>query len=298
VLLIAPDGARLASFSGPEFDWAAGLEIATVSVQDDDPPATEDVAWVTGFTPGTPRNDVGGWRGMRLKTGPEAVTVTALGRVFITGNAQNHNLVLVDKSTGATVASALWTPGGGVHNQIKHVDLAAPVTLAANTEYYLATQETSGGDYYYSFDTTVTTTSAASVLNAVYNTRSTWTSVSTPIANKTYGPVGIKYAGPVLATTANMESLKQPEVHGSPATVRARPEEPPVLVVTASAPGSLRLSVLGVPGWTYWIEFTESLNRSDWRTLVEATTNDSGRFDVQDTLPAGSAARFYRAVHP
>ena len=50
------------------------------------------------------------------------------------------------------VASATWTPSGGVHNQIKYVALAAPVTLAPNTQYYLASQEEAGGDRWYNHE--------------------------------------------------------------------------------------------------------------------------------------------------
>ena len=37
-----------------------------------------------------------------------------------------------------------------------------PVTLQANTNYYVVSQETAGGDWWYDWDTTVTTTNVAS----------------------------------------------------------------------------------------------------------------------------------------
>ena len=44
-----------------------------------------------------------------------------------------------------------------------------PVTLAADTDYYLASQEVSGGDIWYDGNTVVTTTGVAAVLNTVYS---------------------------------------------------------------------------------------------------------------------------------
>jgi len=69
--------------------------------------------------------------------------------------------------------------------------LGAPVTLPANTEYYLASREEVGGDYFYSYNTTVTTTAAASVLSAAYNSSGTWTLIGG--VGNSYGPVGLKY---------------------------------------------------------------------------------------------------------
>ena len=89
------------------------------------------------------------------------VTVSELGRVYLNGNAQNHEVALFLASTGAKVASVVWTPVGGVHNQIKHLALGTPVVLPANTEYYLASWEVSGGDSWYSSDTVLTTTGVA-----------------------------------------------------------------------------------------------------------------------------------------
>ncbi len=68
-----------------------------------------------------------------------------MGRVFVNGNSGNHELRLVAVTGVATVASVVWTPTGGVHNQIKYAALTAPVTLSATTDSYPASQEVSGG---------------------------------------------------------------------------------------------------------------------------------------------------------
>jgi hypothetical protein len=55
-----------------------------------------------------------------------------------------------------------------------------PVTLAANTQYYLASQEVGGGDSWYSYNTAVPTTSAATVQTPVYsNDGTSWTPYGT-----------------------------------------------------------------------------------------------------------------------
>ena len=70
--------------------------------------------------------------------------------------------------------------------------LAAPVTLSANTAYYLASQETSGGDQWCNYTTVLTTTSAAVVNIAIKGTDGlTYGGVGT--TKNSYGPVSFKY---------------------------------------------------------------------------------------------------------
>src|SRR5712691_2315366 len=79
---------------------------------------------------------------------------------------------------------------GGVSGQFKYVSLGSPVTLQANTAYYLASQEASGGDQWY--DTgTVSSTTAATVNNSIFSFNG-WNSYST--ANTSYVPVNFQYA--------------------------------------------------------------------------------------------------------
>ena len=107
----------------------------------------------------------------------------------------------------------VWTPSGWVDKQINYAPLAAAVTLAANTEYYLASQEVSAGDQWYDYDTTVTTTSVAGVLSTIYSADTiTWTPFST--ANHTFGPVSLQYCGgtqpSVVTVTATDPTAGEP----------------------------------------------------------------------------------------
>jgi hypothetical protein len=62
--------------------------------------------------------------------------------------------------------------------------------------------------------------------------------------------------------------------------------------------GTFRIMFNGIPGRTYTIQYTETLNPPDtvWTPLGPARANDVGVFNFNDT--AGSAARFYRSTYP
>ncbi len=179
---------RLAPGSGYTIGTPAS---AAVTISDDDSNCAP-LDFVTEMTLTTLQNGFDRWLGMRLKVGPSPLEVSALGRIYIQGNVQNHELRLVEVGSGVTVASVVWTPAGGVANQLKHALLAIPAVLAANTEYDLVSREYSGGDQWYHYSTVVSTTGDAAVLSAVYSTTgTTWTPYST--ADHAYGPVSLQY---------------------------------------------------------------------------------------------------------
>jgi len=62
--------------------------------------------------------------------------------------------------------------------------------------------------------------------------------------------------------------------------------------------GTFRIIFNGIPGRTYTIQYTETLNPPDtvWTTLGPATADAVGVFMFNDT--AGSATRFYRSGYP
>ena len=151
---------------------------------------------LTGVTQGTPRNDYGGWVGMRFVVGSNPLVVRALGRILADGNTQTHELRLIHAATKTTVASVLWTASGGIHGQIHYAPLAAPVTLSPKTEYYLASKETAGGDIFYGYNTAVSTTSVVRVLSSIESGNgSTWTAGEMSGGGK-YGAVSLMYCGP------------------------------------------------------------------------------------------------------
>jgi fibronectin type 3 domain-containing protein len=179
--VLARNGCGASGFGPPDTGNAGAL------------PPCEPASLLTGATLGSLRNDYSGWMGMRFVVGANPLQVSALGRIYIDGNTQSHELRLIYAVTGATVASVLWVPAGGTHNQIKYAALPAPVILAANAEYYLVSQETAGGDMSYGDSTRIATTAAAEVLASTYSDDgSTWWR-SGNLGNHGYGPLDLKY---------------------------------------------------------------------------------------------------------
>jgi hypothetical protein len=147
---------------------------------------------LSGFTPNSNvRNDFSGWVGTKFTVGPASVTVHSLGRIFVSGNAGTHPVKIVLATDGSDVpgASVSLSMPGGTPGQFWYADLTSPVTLQANTSYYLVSQEQAGADFWYDFGL-VSPTSLAAVTNAVYFDGTKWALVGG--ANNSYGPLDFK----------------------------------------------------------------------------------------------------------
>ncbi|MHB9132788.1 MAG: type II secretion system protein [Armatimonadota bacterium] len=95
------------------------------------------------------RTDYGAYVGYYFTVGDSPITITQLGRIFVTGNSQSHTLMIV-KTTGWTAAAqATITMVAGTNNTFQWVTLPSPVTLTANTQYAFISSETVGGDQWY-----------------------------------------------------------------------------------------------------------------------------------------------------
>ncbi|HEX8428735.1 PA14 domain-containing protein [Hymenobacter sp.] len=143
---------------------------------------------------------------MKFTVGNNPIRITALGRVYVAGNSQTHTVKLVAASNGADVASGAVAVNmaGGTEDQFSYVPLANPVTLAANTAYYLVSEETNGGDYWHDSNTAVTTDAIAVCNGPVSGIGN----VFTPEANKpnfTYVPLDFHY------TNASSLGLRNPD---------------------------------------------------------------------------------------
>jgi Bacterial Ig domain len=151
------------------------------------------IPFVTSYVQGTLRNNFNGWLGMKFTVGPNPMRVSALGRIFISGNGGTHIVKLVDASNKADVpgGGVAIAMAGGTAGQFTYVSLASAITLPANSAYYLVSQETSGGDKWGTLNTTVTTTRAATCNGAMFSNLGHWT--LPPAANSSFGPVNLKY---------------------------------------------------------------------------------------------------------
>ena len=151
------------SVADPTKSGSATLTVAVASSSSAD--------YVTSKSLGTMRNNYTGYVGMNITVGAAPITVTALGRIVAGSNGGSHIVKIVQASTGADVpgASASVNVGSGTPGTFAYATLSSPVTLSANTAYYVVTQETFGGDSWYDFDSSVQTTSAATATSAVYS---------------------------------------------------------------------------------------------------------------------------------
>jgi hypothetical protein len=129
---------------------------------------------------------------MEVNVGSSALSVTSLGRWCVSGNIGSHVVKLVEVSTGLDV------PGGSVvvlmnpaqAGSYQYTELPSPVTLAANTAYYLASAEQISGDTFYNSGPVVST-AVAGVTGSVYQSGADpWVFVSPGAA---YVPVNFTY---------------------------------------------------------------------------------------------------------
>lgn len=159
------------------------------------PPASNFVSSVTLSTSAL-RNNFAGWLGLKFTTGTAPVAVRELGRWVLTGNTAAHTVKIVNATTSADVpgASASVATAGAPAGAFAYAPLAVPVTLAANTAYYLVSQETSGGDQWYEGNNTLTyATTVATVNQSVYSSNGT-TYTPSYSANNSYVPVSFRHS--------------------------------------------------------------------------------------------------------
>jgi hypothetical protein len=170
----------------------ATSSLVGITVSNGSPPPS-GTALITGFATGALKSNFTGSFGMEFTVGATPLNVTALGRIYIAGNLGTHVVKLVGVIDGADV------PGGtvsislpsGTPGQIAYALLASPVTLAANTSYYLISSEMSGGDQFYDLGS-VTTTNAASVDSGIVS--GGFGLIPVGRLNSSYGPVSLLYS--------------------------------------------------------------------------------------------------------
>jgi len=165
---------------------------ATVSITITAAPTTPS-PFITGKTLVRWRNDFSGWVGMKFTVGTHPLTVTALGRIFASGNSGTHTVKLVGASDGSDVMDGSVTISmvGGMPGEFTYSLLATPVILAANTSYYLVSFEDLNGDGWYDNNTRVTTANVGTCDGHVYGDVA-WNE-EYPDPGKSYGPLDFKY---------------------------------------------------------------------------------------------------------
>jgi hypothetical protein len=168
--------------------------------------------YVTSATPGTLRNNFTGWVGMALTIGSTPISVTELGRMVAPGNSGTHALKIVtasgsDVAGGATRLSTTGSGSGG----FLYANLGSPVTLQANTTYYIVSQETQGGDQWYDINTSIQTSGVALETSGIWSPDgANYSAAGT--TNTEYGPLDFQYTVPAtsasLVTTVKAGALR------------------------------------------------------------------------------------------
>lgn len=99
--------------------------------------------WI--ITPGSNslRSDFTGWVGANILVGAAPINITSLGRIFITGNAQNHDVGIFN-ITGDPLLIVTVVGSSGTNLEFNYT--AGSLTLSAATEYTIASLEANGGD--------------------------------------------------------------------------------------------------------------------------------------------------------
>jgi hypothetical protein len=126
------------------------------------------------------------------------------------GNSGTHTVKIVNASTLAEVPGGSTTviTVGGTAGSVAYGPLAAPVTLAANTAYYIMTLEAAGDDRWFD-DTTVQTTSDAAVSSMVWSNGPFY---PWGPAGHAYVPVTFRYTVPISVgiypTTVSLSALQ------------------------------------------------------------------------------------------
>lgn len=184
--------------NGVKFYYALTATLASRETMPAEAEATPGLGVLTPFVmstvPGTLVNTLDGWAGMGIQVGPDPITVSTLGRLCAPGNGRTHAVKVVDGTTRVDV------PGGSVGvsmsgaevGKFVHEPLASPITLAANAEYFIVSQEEPGLDFYHNADTTIMTTAVAARTFLVYGDNA-GSYVVSPEQGVAYGPVNFEY---------------------------------------------------------------------------------------------------------
>jgi len=178
----------------------------------------QGTGYVMSAALGTLRNNFSGWVGMSISVGNSPIAVAALGRMFATSNASSH-IVKIVTTNGQNVsgASVSVSMSGGTVGNFVYANLPAPVTLNANTTYYVVSQETQGGDLWYDNNTTIQTTNVASETTSVYsNDGSTY--IFSGGTDQSYVPVDFRYTVSISQPVITLQPQSQTVSAGMSAT--------------------------------------------------------------------------------
>ena len=190
-----------------------------------------NVPLVTGVTlSSTVLTNFSGWVGFKFTVGANNIVVKELGRWMRNGNQGTHSVKLANGSgTDISGASVSVNSGIGQPGAFNYVTLSSPVTLLANTSYYLTSQEVNGGDEWYEYDSALTSSGVATIDNAVWALNSSTSYAQVGSAGNSYVPVSLKYetvgwtaAGETRHVYDGMLPIQERDAHNVPVVTYTR----------------------------------------------------------------------------
>lgn len=149
------------------------------------------VPWITAIGVAALRSDFDGYAGGIFEVGAAPITVTHLGRIFVTGNTQSHD-VGIFASNGDPLAIVAVNCASGVNDQFNYSAIA-PLVLSASTQYIIASLEVNAGDQWYNGAVPTTTAVAASLNDRFRAGSGTSGAFSTTAAAGMFVPCNFKY---------------------------------------------------------------------------------------------------------
>jgi hypothetical protein len=141
-----------------------------------------------------------GWMGVRITTGGSDQTLRALGRWFDANAMGTHQMRIAAATAPMTVLASVTVTKNAPAQQGEFVytNLATTIPLAANTEYFVVSGETSTGDPFHDSDLTRVTiidSLAGLEARAAFGDDAGNYTVA-PTSGAAYGPVNILYTRP------------------------------------------------------------------------------------------------------
>lgn len=187
--------------------------------------AIEGTPTVTSFIPGSPdkMDKTSSWQGMVFTVATNPVSVTALGRMALEGNNQQHTIKLISASDGVDVPGGQVTVDmlGSTAGQFLYSTLPTPIVLEPGQTYYLVSSEEDNGDYWFDDGTQV---SLGGIISEVRSCKlldtGTWSMGIEP--GRAFGPVDFKYIAPRVLTVLGSEDWPEAQVAATPADLLGR----------------------------------------------------------------------------
>jgi len=123
----------------------------------------------------------------------QSITISHLGRYYISNNKASHELNLIRASDNAILGNLTLDLSTGQTDSLgfKYGKLVNNINLSVGTVYYLVTSEVSGGDQWYDDSGTIITSTIGNISNGIYWDGTKW--VPTMGTGACYGPLSFQY---------------------------------------------------------------------------------------------------------